>query len=319
MDIKIFVSHRIDVNSICIKNPIYVPVKCGAVFGTNNENYFGDDTGDNISDLREYLNEFTVQYWAWKNVEADYYGLCHYRRYLSFSDKHFRRDSSGLVHSFMLTKKMQNKYELLNIEKQKRLIYNYDALLPQGAPVCKIVTPKGKVKTVREMWDAFDGYYFEKEIINETLKLIDKLSPDYSNSASEYFAGNKHVGYNCYVLKKDLFFQLCEFQFPILFRLLDQIDLLKYSDNRKRSVAYIGEILFGIFSYHIMNKLRCNYNELQLVYFAQSEKIMSKYSLWCKKLAYFTKRAILNIISPIFPPGTKRREWLKNIYHKRYK
>ena len=31
-DIKIFVSHRIDLNSEIIQNPLYIPVRCGAVF-----------------------------------------------------------------------------------------------------------------------------------------------------------------------------------------------------------------------------------------------------------------------------------------------
>ena len=85
-DIKIFVSHRIDLDSETIDNPLYIPVRCGAVYDEReNVTMLGDDTGDNISEKRMTYNELTVQYWAWKNVKADYYGLCHYRRYLSFS------------------------------------------------------------------------------------------------------------------------------------------------------------------------------------------------------------------------------------------
>ena len=87
-DIKIFVSHRIDQDSETIDNPLYVPVRCGAVFDErDNITMLGDDTGDNISEKRESFCELTVLYWAWKNVKADYYGLCHYRRYFNFSDK----------------------------------------------------------------------------------------------------------------------------------------------------------------------------------------------------------------------------------------
>ena len=31
-DIKIFVSHRIDLDSETIDNPLYIPVRCGAVY-----------------------------------------------------------------------------------------------------------------------------------------------------------------------------------------------------------------------------------------------------------------------------------------------
>ena len=88
-DIKIFVSHRIDMEAETIDNPLYVNVRCGAVYDKReNIDMVGDDTGDNISEKRESFSELTVMYWAWKNVEADYYGLCHYRRYLSFATQY---------------------------------------------------------------------------------------------------------------------------------------------------------------------------------------------------------------------------------------
>lgn len=60
--IQIFVSHRIDINSELIDNPIYIPVRCGAVFDKQNPmNILGDNTGDNISEKRMSFCEFTVQ------------------------------------------------------------------------------------------------------------------------------------------------------------------------------------------------------------------------------------------------------------------
>ena len=51
--IQIYVSHRIDINSELVDNPLYIPMRCGAVFDQENPmEIAGDDTGDNISERR---------------------------------------------------------------------------------------------------------------------------------------------------------------------------------------------------------------------------------------------------------------------------
>ena len=56
-----------------------------------------DNDGENISELNPMYCELTAQYWAWKNLDLDYYGFCHYRRYFNFSDRMFKEDSYGHV------------------------------------------------------------------------------------------------------------------------------------------------------------------------------------------------------------------------------
>ena len=60
-DIKLFVSHRIDIDSEMIDNPLYIPVRCGAVYDDKDSDIQGDNTGDNISSRRMSFCEFTVQ------------------------------------------------------------------------------------------------------------------------------------------------------------------------------------------------------------------------------------------------------------------
>ena len=116
--IKIFVSHRIDQVSETIDNPLYVNVRCGAVYDKRNpEEYghiLGDNTGDNISEKKYRYSELTVQYWAWKNQNADYYGLCHYRRYLIFRNAcdDYERDQRDQVQCNYLNKENEKTLTL---------------------------------------------------------------------------------------------------------------------------------------------------------------------------------------------------------------
>ena len=54
-------------------------------------NIFHDDDGENISSRNRDYSELTVTYWVWKNVRADYLGICHYRRFLNLSDNDYLR------------------------------------------------------------------------------------------------------------------------------------------------------------------------------------------------------------------------------------
>lgn len=313
-DIKIFVSHRIDLNSELIANPLYVPVRCGAVFDDRNpRGLLGDNTGDNISEKRMTFCEFTVQYWAWKNVRADYYGLCHYRRYLSFAEKRYPVNEHHMVHLKVLLPQDKRRYGLLNAKKMENLISQYDIVTSEPAPVCNIPTPLGPQKTVREMWEAHDGLFFEKKAIDLMFDLIDTLAPEYSRSARAYFAGGYHRGYNCYVMRKELFDRLCRLQFPILFEVERRLDMSNYSAGMKRTPGYIGEMLYGIFLYHVITCEHRKVKELQLLFIDDVEQPKNFPALVKKQVRYGGERLVRALIDPCFPLGSRQREALKKM------
>lgn len=317
LNIKIFVSHRIDINSELIDNPIYYPVRCGAVFDKENPmNIAGDDTGDNISERRMSFCEFTVQYWAWKNMDCDYYGLCHYRRYLSFAEKRYKTDEYNFIYVPILTPSSKSKFGLLDKNKIASLISDFDMIVSEYADVKNIPTPCGKKQTVRELWDAHDNVFFEKETIDLMFELIDEKSPEYSKSAREYFNGGQHRGFNCYIMKKALFNRLCEFQFPIMFEIEKRVNTTGYTQTMKRTPAFIGEMLYGIFTYHVINYENIRVKELQLIFFKNTDKIKNQADLFKRiflnKLDIFARA----IFDPFFPKGTKRREIIKTVFYK---
>ena len=84
MDIKIIVAtHK---QYTLIEDDRYLPVFVGAAVSGLNLPYQRDDEGENISVKNPYYSELTGLYWAYRNLKADYIGLCHYHRYLDLNN-----------------------------------------------------------------------------------------------------------------------------------------------------------------------------------------------------------------------------------------
>lgn len=89
------------------------PVQVGCALGNDRFPWaWHDDDGDNISDQNPMYCELTAQYWAWKNIDADYYGFCHYRRYFNFSPNRYGENSWGEIMEPFIDTSSQVKYGL---------------------------------------------------------------------------------------------------------------------------------------------------------------------------------------------------------------
>lgn len=314
--IKIFVSHRTDIDSQLIDNPIYYPMRCGAYFDEHPlTNLPGDDTGDNVSELKPYLSEFSVQYWAWKNFRSDYYGLCHYRRFLSFSSKKYKTDEFTMVYNALLCPRTAKKYGLTEPEKMGGIIRQYDIVTSEYAPVGNIPTPEGKKPTVLEMWGGHRDDFCKPKALDLMLQLIDERFPKYSKAAREYLDGNMHRGFNCYVMRKPYFEEMCGFQFSIMLEIINRLDMTGYTAMMKRTPAFIGEILYGIYIYFQEHYGTAKIHTCQLLYFHDTRRIQSWMDLEKRTFKYAIDAALRKAIDPAFPVGSKRREQLKDIYY----
>lgn len=315
--IQIYVSHRIDLESALIDNPLYVPVYCGAIYAApGTRRLQRDDTGDNISEKRMSFCEFTVQYWAWKNCDADYMGLCHYRRYLSFADHHFQKvNVRNMIEVPFMSPWIEKKYGLCSPSTMTEEIQKYDAIFAEPGAVSCIPTYTGEqAHNIRQLWQAHAGLFFDTHSLDLLLTLIDQIEPEYSDTARQYFSSTQHIGYNCYVMKKDLFHALCEFQFPVLFeleRILPAATMKQYP----RTIGYMGEILYGIFSYRLITEGRKKVAYKQMVFFEDT----TPSGFFCSACRYALKAGkscAKNLVDRILPIGSKRRKFIKRILKK---
>ena len=288
MKIKLFVSHRIDQENKVIKNEIITPVYCGAIYKNDEwqEGLIGDDTGDNISEKRMSYCELTVQYWAWKNVEADYYGLCHYRRYLSLTDiDGIKNEQNQIYLPFIQTKDIQ-KYKFDDVILLKKYCQKYDAIFSKPVFIKNVTAMGANPISVLDLWRTYEGIFFDEYAIDILLKSIKEKSPSYYGDAISYLASKWHRGYNCFIMKDELFQSLCDFEFKILSDIEGKIN----NNNYTRTLAYMGEILFGIYQYSIENK-KTKIKYTNLIYFEGTNLKISSF------IKYITKLILEKIIS----------------------
>lgn len=255
LDIKIYVSQRIDVPSTWPRESVYIPVKCGACYiadAQGAQEIQGDNTGENISEKRLTFNELTVQYWAWKNCRADYMGLCHYRRYLNLCNVKENEDSQCKINELLLDFNSIKKYSLDDIRAIESEVNGVDVITSKEYPVKVVSMPKGQVpKSVYEFWKMQENILIIPGALDQMIKLIKKYFPEIEKSATEYLNNDKFRGYNCFLMKRELYNNLCNFEFTILFELEKSLDLRYANEITRRTCGYLGEILYSIYIYYL--------------------------------------------------------------------
>ena len=278
--IKIFVTHTPNKKDYIIENPLMVNVIAGGDYQTQDvpSNMVLDNSGDNISKKNKSYCELTTQYWAWKNVKADYYGFCHYRRFLTLSsdkDTVRKKESErGQIVSSILNEYTAEKYNLLNEDGMRQYIEKYDAILPQKQNLSFLATPVGNKKTVYDHFAGHDRLFMNAPDLKLLADILEKYYPEYVVDAKEYLSQPLFWGFNCFILKRDLFFELCEFEFGVLDKLEPLIDPTLYNRQMSRIYGFMGEILSCIFFYHVQkSKPELKWAESKLVYFEYTDKV----------------------------------------------
>ena len=268
-DIKIAVACHKD--SALPNNKLYYPVQVGAALAKKKLNMVQDDSGDNISEKNSMYCELTAQYWAWKNWDADYYGLCHYRRYLYFGERKFETDLRRQIVAETLSPYTCKKYGLNDDLEMRAIIENSDCVVGNLEDVRILPTPYGCKKTVYEHWVAHDRALIMKHDLDNLIAIINRKYPELGKDAQEYLKGYKFLGYNCFVMRKELFHQLCEFEFDVLSELEKTVDSKYYNQQLNRIYGFMGEILYSVFIYHLEKSSKYKITHIPVLYFNQTD------------------------------------------------
>ena len=203
------------------QDAIYLPLHVGAEGKPSIANYTSDNTGYNISSKNPYYCELTGLFWAWKNLDAEYIGLCHYRRYFSLAKK--------------LPKSEDERFKLVLTGQQA------DAILSKT----DIILPKARNYYIETIYNHYKHTMYI-EPLDITGQILQEKYPEYVNEFEHLKHTTKMHAFNMFIMKKEILDSYCTWLFDILGELEKRVDASQYSDFHKRFYGRISERLLDV-------------------------------------------------------------------------
>ena len=197
-------------------DPMYLPLHVGAE-GKKSLGFQGDNTGDNISAKNPNYCELTGLYWAWKNLDADYLGLAHYRRHFS--------------------------NEKLFGDKKERVITQPE--LEKELAACDVLVPKPRNYWIETNYSQYVHAHHAIDL-DTTRAILAEKYPEYQKAYDESMQRTVGHRFNMFVMKRDKLDAYCAWLFDVLFELESRLDISDYSTNDARVFGFVSERLLDI-------------------------------------------------------------------------
>ena len=196
-------------------DPLYLPLHVGAE-GKEPFGFAGDNTGEHISAKNPTFCELTGLYWAWKNLDADYIGLAHYRR-------HFGGRGKGDPLSRVLTE-----------AEAVRLLEGKDGLLP-----------KKRNYYIETLYSHY-AHTMHVEPLDVTGEIIRERYPAYVEAFERLKSRRSAHMFNMLILRRDHLDAYCTWLFDILFELERRVDTTAYDAFHGRFFGRVSELLLDV-------------------------------------------------------------------------
>ena len=244
---------------------IYVPVWAGKQGAPKVKGFTGDDSGKNISAKNKYYSELSGIYWVWKNTQTEIVGSCHYRRYFTTKEPLIYRIKRLLYFPANLWKKRFGliytanttywRKHILNENDALTILDKYDAIFPIRRKL------RQTIKQHYSKYHSADDLILLENILKEK-------SPEYIPALKKVLNQNRLFANNMFVLKRDVFEELMEWLFGILFIFEERVPNENYKGYQERIFGFLSERLITVWIEH--KKLK--YKELPLIYFKKLKK-----------------------------------------------
>lgn len=223
-----------------------------------------DNTGDNISERNAQFCELTGLYWAWKNLNADYIGLVHYRRYFKGIGK---KRSTSTSDSGANSNKLFDK--VLTYKEFRPLMDKY-----------KIIVPKKRRYYIETLEQHYAHNHYIKELDTAKEIMLERY-PDYANAYEKALGRTWGYMFNMMILRKDLLDEYCTWLFDILFEMTERLS--KESNNNyagrdlssfeNRFPGRVSERIFNVWLEYQLETGKIKKDDIKEIPFMYMEKI----------------------------------------------
>lgn len=228
------------------KDKMYLPLHVGAE-GKKNLSYQKDNVGDNISSKNASYCELTGLYWAWKNLNVDYIGLVHYRRYFG---------------------------------KKKRDLYSgilsYKDILDDLGKI-KVFIPKKRRYYIETLYSHYAHTHYA-EHLDITREIIEEKYPEYLIEYDQVMKQRWGYMFNMMIMDVTLLNEYCEWLFDILLELEKRVDSTNLSGFQGRFYGRVSEIIFNVWLKHLIDNKVIMKKEIKELPYFHLEKVN-----WMKK------------------------------------
>lgn len=211
---------------------MYLPIHVGHA-GKKDIGYTPDDTLDNISEKNAKYCELTGLYWAWKNLDAEYIGLSHYRR-------HFKGKN-----------KSKDKFECVLTKEEASNIFEST----------NIILPKKRKYYIENLYNHYKHTLYI-EPLDKTREILEAKYPNYLKEFDRLKKRTSAHMFNMLIMKKEELNDYCSFLFDVLFELEKVNEFKEYDAFHNRFYGRISELLLDVWLY--TNKK--DYKEVPFVY-----------------------------------------------------
>lgn len=277
------------------EHPFLVPLQVGAALaGERFPGMIQDDTGDNISGRNRSYCELTGLYWAWKNDCAQYQGLFHYRRYLSFASADFRRAGSG---------PWGRPYRVLRGPDHRTLEKNgyFSQGLWDSLRQYDVIAPVPEEMHITVARHYAQAPHHHGRDLALVCSVLQGGRPALYQAAQQYLSGTAHFFGNLCLMKRELFCGYCQWLFSVLEEYDRKKDVTGYTAQALRVDGYLAERLLGAYLLYLKRE-GASLAFLPRLHFAGMEA----------PGPYYKKRAEMILL----PPGTARRSAAKRLLRK---